>query len=63
MHYLTGAVRRNKYSGKPQLTPIQNVAGIAINALQFRLVATSAKIQTVRAAADIAKSQNNPVEA
>ncbi len=58
-----GRDRKNRYSGRPQLTPIRNVAGIAQSARQFRRMDTSARIQTLKATAEITRSQNSPVAA
>ena len=59
----TARDRKNKYSGRPQLTPIPNVAGIATNATQFRRAITSAKIQIVNVTAVIVRSQTSPLDA
>ena len=58
--HVIGFDRKNKYSGSPQDTPMQNVAGMAINAVQLRRDATSATIQTVKAIAAIVRSQTKP---
>ena len=56
----TGRALKNRYNGRPQLTPMQNVAGNAKSAAQLRRTATSDRIQTVSVTAAIVRSQTRP---